>query len=54
MLCLNPTVHLAVIDIIYKRKTIIAVEDKTYEDEGHFFSDTYSNDFLGRVSEAVI
>lgn len=57
MLCINHALHLAVIDVIYKRKTTIVDEDKTYEDieeqcdEDIFSSDSDSDDNLARVPE---
>lgn len=59
MLCINHAMHLAVIDVIYKRKTTVVDEDKTYEDieeqcdEDIFSSDSDSDDNLARVPETV-
>ncbi|GBP63478.1 hypothetical protein EVAR_49531_1 [Eumeta japonica] len=59
MLCINHALHLAVINVIYKRKTTIVDEDKTYEDieeqcdEDIFSSDSDSNDNLATVPETV-
>lgn len=62
MLCINHAVHLAVIDVIYKKKTITENEDKTYQDveeqcdevdEDIFSSDSDSDDNLARAPEVV-
>lgn len=57
MLCMNHGIHLAVIDVIYRRKTTLEDGDKTYEeveeqrDEDIFSSDSEIDDNLASAPE---